>query len=683
LVKDYCYKTGAVGSTEVCTTEKIVAGIASYQAGNNTFYVRSRDNADNFANDYITATYYYSANAPSGPQNLQVNPPSRTTNEFAFSWEPPVFYFGAQTGLRYYYSINALPTENNVNDVGLVNTYLSAGPYATQKGVNSLYVVAKDEAGNIDYTLYSKIDFNAETSAPGIPVNVDISDVSVKETSNWRLALAWEAPEASGSGVANYKIYRSKTTGANCSTNIDDFRQISSTTSESFVDTNLTQVKHYYCVTACDSTSECSAFSSTVVLLPDGKWRVAPTLIGEPTSTAKTKSAIVTWSTSRTSSSFVKYGKSSGSYGDEVGTSEQIAAHSISLTGLDPGTTYYYKTLWTDEDGNTGESEEQTFTTNPAPTISTVKIGDVSLYSAYVTFKIKSAIKATIQYGLTTSYGESMEISTSTSESQNSIKLEDLVQGTKYHLRIQAYDEEGNIFTSDDYLFETLPLPKLIDVKTQQVKGMATATLRLLWKSNTALSSIVTYYPAEKSEMAKDQVKLTLSKNHEMLLTGLSDDTDYRLVFKGKDSMGNSAENVILKFKTSADMRAPVISNLILESLVDGVGDEAKAQVVILWDTDEPATSQVEYGPGTGSDYPNKSQKDTNLTLNHSLTISDLNPSGVYHFRVVTEDKTGNVTVSYDNVVITPKETKSALNLVIENLSKSFGFVSGLSGTIK
>jgi len=138
-----------------------------------------------------------------------------------------------------------------------------------------------------------------------------------------------------------------------------------------------------------------------------------------------------------------------------------------------------------------------------------------------------------------------------------------------------------------------------------------------------------------------------------------------------------------LKFKTSADMRPPVISGLRLESVVDGIGTEAKAQVIVYWNTDEPATSQVEYGQGTGSDYPNKSQKDSNLKLNHSLTVPELKPSEVYHFRVVTEDKIGNVNMSYDNVVITSKETRSALDLVIENLSKSFGFVSNLSGVAK
>lgn len=681
-VAAYCYKVGTGGS-ETCvegagTTG--VTGVEAYQTGTNTFYLRTKDVAGNYAINWVTASFYYSSIAPGAPVNLNVGPTSNLVNEFAFSWQPPTLFYGQQSGLRYYYSINELPTASNVNTVGLAVTYLSKGPYATRKDSNTFYVVAMDEAGNIDYNNFVSVDFEAKTSAPGIPNNVDISDVSVKETSNWRLAISWETPEASGSGIADYKIYRSTTSGAECSSNIADFSLVSSTTSESFVDTNLGQIKYYYCVKACDSTNQCSAPSSTVSYTPDGKWRVPPTIIGEPVATAKTKSATITWSTNRTSSSFVKYGKSSGNYGDEVGTSEQVASHTISLSGLDPGATYYYKTLWTDEDGNTGESTESTFTTNPAPTISTVKISDISLYSAYVTFTIKSAIKATIQYGLTTSYGEAVEVSTSTTENQNSIKLENLVQGTKYHLRIQAYDEEDNIFTSDDYIFETLPLPKLLNVKAQQVRGMPTATLRLLWQSNTSVSSMVTYFPTGKAEMAKDQVKLTMVKNHEIIIRDLADDTDYTIVVKGKDKVGNSAESVTQKLKTSADMRPPTISNISIETVVSGLGDEAKAQAIIYWDTDEGSSSQVEYGQGTGSDYPNRTQKDSNLTLNHSVTITDLEPSQVYHLRILSEDKMANLSQSYDNVVITPKETSSALDLVIQNLSKSFGFVGNLGG---
>ena len=684
-VYGYCYKIG-IGGSETCVEgagTTTVTGIEAYQTGTNTFYLRTKDKAGNYSGDYITASFYYSSVAPGAPTNLSVGLSSNTINSFSFSWQPPTTYYGQQSGLRYYYSINETPSASNVNTVGLSVTYLSAGAYATRKDKNTLYVVVKDEAGNIDYNNYSSVDFYAQTSAPGIPENIDISDVSVKETKNWRLALAWEPPVASGSGVSTYKVYRSETENAVCSSNMDDFSLISTTTSESFVDTNLKQSTYYYCVKACDSTNECSAVSSTTFLLPDGKWRVAPTLLNEPEVLVKTKSATVNWTTSRTASSFVKYGKSSGDYGEEVGTSEQVSAHEINLSGLDPGTTYYYKVLWTDEDGNIGESSESTFSTNPAPIVSTVKITDASLYSAYVTFVIKNSTKVSIQYGKTTNYGETMDLSTSLNGAENTVKLENLEQGTEYHLRIQAFDEEGNIFTSDDYVFETLPLPKLSNLKVQQVKGMATATVRLLWQSNTDISSIVTYYPVGKSEMAKDQIKLTLIKNHVIVLTDLLDDTEYYLAIRGKDTMNNSAEPTIQKFKTSADLRPPTITNLTVESVVDGVGDEARAQAVVSWDTDEPATSQIEYGQGTGSDYPNKTQKDNNFTLNHSVTITDLLPSQVYHLRVLSEDKVGNLTKSYDNVLITSKATKSALNLVIENLSKSFGFISNLSGVNK
>ena len=413
-IAGYCYKTGAVGATESCTSDLGVSGISAYHTGVNTFYIRAKDRANNYALDYITSSYYYSASAPSSPQNLRVTPSQNRLNEFAFAWDPPEVYYGQQSAIRYYYSVNALPTADNVNKQGLAQAYLATGAYATQKGKNTMYVLAKDEAGNIDYNLYAAVDFEAESQAPGIPLNVDISDVSVKETKNWRLAVSWEAPAATGSGIANYKIYRSKTVEASCGSNLDDFGYISTTTGTSYVDANLSQVKYYYCVKACDSTNECSAVSSTIGLYPDGKWRIAPLLVAAPEVEVKTKTAVVSWSTSRSSSSFVKYGKESGNYGDEVGTSEQVSSHKISLTGLDPGTTYYYKAIWTDEDGNSGESDEGSFTSNPAPKVSSVKVSDISLFSAYVKFGLQYAIKATVEYGLTTTYGDQVAITTST-----------------------------------------------------------------------------------------------------------------------------------------------------------------------------------------------------------------------------------------------------------------------------
>lgn len=675
LVSNYCYKTSASGSTDTCITSALVNDLTAYQTGTNTFYVRAKDTAGNIANEYVNASYYYSSTAPSAPQNLEASPTSNTKNEFSFSWDPPATYSGAQSGLLYYYSVNALPTSTNVNSVGLSNAYVTTGSYATQVGANTFYVVAKDEAGNIDYNTYASVAFTADTSAPGIPKNVDIADVSVKADSIWKLALSWETPTSTGSGVANYKVYHSTTAGASCTSDFSVFTSVASTTGKSYVDSDLTQKTHYYCVKACDSTNNCSAVSDTVSLLPDGKWTNAASITADPTVTVKTKSAIVTWSTGRKSNSFVKYGKKSGDYGAEVGSSDQVTSHSISITGLNPGTKYYYKVLWTDEDGNTGSSEELSFTTNAAPGVSNVKVSNVSLYTAYVNFTVKNTSKATIQYGKSVNYGGTESISTSTSETGYTVQLNELTEGTPYHFRIVAEDIEGNTYSGDDYTFETLPVPKITNLKIQQVVGQPTATLRFIWTSNTLISSIVTFYPSDTPATAQDQINLTLAKKHETIIKNLRDDTEYTVIVKGKDSAGNEAVVTPQKVKTATDFRPPEVINLNVESTIVGVGEDARAQIIISWDTDEPSTTQIEYGEGTGAAYSASTQEDTNRTTNHTVTIPGLSAAKIYHLRALAKDKGGNIGSSSDTVIITPSATKDALNLVVEKLSKTFGFI--------
>lgn len=674
-VSEYCYKTGALGAVDTCVNISSVSAIQSYQSGANTFYIRAKDLAGNLASTYVNASYYYSSTAPGAVQNLESTPVTNTVNEFAFSWDPPEIYSGAQVGLRYYYSVNAHPTAQNVNAVGLSTTYVTADAYATVPGVNRFYVVAKDEAGNIDYDNYASVIFTADTSAPGVIRNVDIADVSVKSTSNWRLAVSWDEPLASGSGVANYKVYRSTTDNASCAVNFDDFSYVASTIQESYVDTGLTQRDYYYCAKACDSTNNCSAVSDTVNFFPDGKWTVAPSMSASPSATVKTKSSVISWSTDRTANSFVKYGTKSGDYGDEVGSSEQVAYHEITLNNLTPGTTYYYKVLWTDEDGNTGSSAELSFETDPAPFISAVKVKNTSITSTYLSFVVKNASKVTIQYGKTSNYGGLKTISTAKSETEHTVLLDDLVEGTLYHYRIVAEDEEKNLFAGDDYTFETLPVPKITTLKVQQVAGLPTATLRLIWTTNTEVSTIITYYPESNPTAVKDFIALKLTKTHDVLLKDLLDDTDYVLNVRGKDAAGNEAVYPVQKVKTAVDFRPPEILNMEVEATIVGVGDEAKAQVVITWDTDEPSSTQVEYAEGTGTNYGQSTQEDPALTTNHAVTITGLLPAKIYHLRALSKDKTNNSGKSGDYVVVTPKSTKDALSLVIESLSKTFKFL--------
>jgi len=192
----------------------------------------------------------------------------------------------------------------------------------------------------------------------------------------------------------------------------------------------------------------------------------------------------------------------------------------------------------------------------------------------------------------------------------------------------------------------------------------------------------VTYYPAGNPAGAQDQVNVArTSGEHKMIIRGLLPQTRYALVVSGFDVAGNEATSDTQTLTTATDTRPPLISNLKIEGStmpLSGNSSEVTAQLVVSWNTDEPATSQVEFGEGTGTTYSQKTQQDSNLTYNHMVIVSNLTPSKVYHLRAISKDEANNETSSIDTVTITPKATASAFDLVITNLQEAFGFLGGI-----
>lgn len=646
----------------------------SIDEGSNLIYMRTFDAVGNVSATYISGALKVNTTSPSTPQDISVTPETSTSNAFAFSWSAPTTYTGQVGNITYCYTVNALPTSTNCSWTSAGTTSLDADAFANQPGENTFYLVAKDEAGNVNYDTYASTTFTANTSAPGIPENIDIADVSVKATSSWKLAISREEPSAVGAGVSNYKIFHS--------TDNSTYSEESTLTGISYVDTSLTQTTHYYKVKACDSANNCGAFTEAVSLLPDGKFTEASSLTSGPTVTGvTTKKATISWGTDRDSDSKVSYGTGSGNYfSEEPSNSTQDTDHTINLTNLSPGTTYFYKAKWTDEDGNTGESDEKTFTTDPAPTITDPKAVSIGITSATLEFTVIGADKTKIYYGESTSFGGLKEVPTSTSESSYTVILDGLLDGTKYFYKINAFDTEGAEYEGNILTFETLPRPRISQVRLQQVRNTAQPTALVTWSTNTPTSSIITYYPEGTPGQARDEVNVSLKEGvHQMILRGLSPQTPYILIVKGVDKAGNQAESDPQRFTTATDTRPPLISNLKIEgSTTSGDAQQAMAQLIVTWNTDEVSTSQVEFGEGTGSTYSQKTQEDTNQTFNHLVVISGLTPSKVYHLRATSTDKAGNISQSIDSVTITPKATENALDLVVTNLQQVFGFLGGI-----
>ncbi|MFZ5376180.1 MAG: LamG-like jellyroll fold domain-containing protein [Patescibacteria group bacterium] len=638
--------------------------------GTNLIQFRTYDNAGNVSSSVITGLLKINTNAPSSPTNLSVDPATNTENLFSFDWDVPDTYSGNIDNFTYCYTINTLPSATSCNWTEAGVTQLASDAYANQPGENTIYLVSKSDSGTVSYGDYASLTFTANTSAPGIPQNADVADVSVKETSSWKLAVAWEAPASLGAGVSYYQVYHS----------IDNssFSLESTVYDISYVDTGLTQQTHYYKVRACDSANNCGAFSPVVSLYPDGKYTSAPKLNSGPAvSSITTKKATISWTTSRSSDSKVAFGTKTLDYNDEEpSNSDQVTDHVIKLSNLAPGTTYYYVAKWTDEDGNTGESDEKTFTTSPAPSVSAAEESDIGLSSALLSFTVKDAVKVKIMYGQTANYGGVKEVTTSTLESSYSVKLSDLSDGTQYHYKLVLVDSEGDEYSFEDHVFETLPQPRVSNIEIEEIRGSAQPAVLVTWESNTDISSIISYYPTDSPKNELSQVELDLIKgDHKMLIKNLRPETRYNLVVKGRDKAGNEATSSIISFTTATDTRPPIIYDFKVTGSILGQGSEAQAQLVVSFNTDEDASTQVEFGEGSEQSYSQRTQLDGELTTYHFAVVPNLQPSRVYHLRVLTKDAAGNETKSIDKVMVTPKSTDNALDLVITNLSDVFGFL--------
>jgi hypothetical protein len=675
-VVEYCYKTGvSTGefSEDQCIEDAFVEEVPSYRIGTNIFYVRGKDAAGNLG-PYASVSYFYvdAANAPAPPTALSVTPTTSTSNAFGFQWDPPLpgTFYGSQSNLSYLYSVNALPTEHSVSATSL--RFLNPGAYATLPGENIFYIVTKDEAGNVNYSDYAQVSFFANTVAPGIPIDMEIADVSVKSTAAWRLAVSWDPPLDVGSGVSSYRVFRS-VDGVNFSLN-------TTTGGASLVDSKLEQRDYYYKVQACDSTNNCGAFSEVVKLYPDGRYTEPARLIIEPmVSDITPKKATVNWITDRTSDSRVAYGLEAGVYfEEEVSNSEHVLDHSLTMNNLSPGTKYYYIVRWTDEDGNTGVSKEGIFQTAPPPSIEEPVIKRVGLSSALIEFKTKETTKVRVYYGETSAFGGVVEVFTGLQEGVHNVELTDLKDGEKYFYRINTFDIDGSEYEGEIHSFETLPRPRVSDIKIYQVSGTASTTLLVEWNSNTPVSSIVTYYPTNSPERARDEVNVKLrSGKHRMVLLNLDANSTYSIIIRGQDFMGNEATSEVNTFATAADTRPPKIFDLEVSPEIIGSGQEATAQLVVSFKTDEPATSQVEYGEGTGSTYSQRTQEDQSLAMHHIVIVSGLTPGKVYHLRAISSDEVRNIGYSIDKVVVTPAATENALDLAIKNLTSIFSFLGG------
>src|SRR5205807_9886250 len=85
-----------------------------------------------------------------------------------------------------------------------------------------------------------------------------------------------------------------------------------------------------------------------------------------------------------------------------------------------------------------------------------------------------------------------------------------------------------------------------------------------------------------------------------------------------------------------------------------GVSATKLTDATIVWSTDQGANSTVEWGTTTA--YGNTASASVLVTA-HSLGVSNLTASTIYHFRVSSTNATGQSAASADNSFVTATDT--------------------------
>jgi len=145
---------------------------------------------------------------------------------------------------------------------------------------------------------------------------------------------------------------------------------------------------------------------------------------------------------------------------------------------------------------------------------------------------------------------------------------------------------------------------------------------------------------------------------HAILLKELISGSSYDINLVLKDLPGDKVKTRVrgvvptrVRNKARNDKKPPVISGIRVVPIEKAPFPSA----TIMWDTDEPSTSHVDYG--LSDQYSECSPEDIAMVKHHRVNISKLKDGKDYHFQVISRDMFGNQGFSVDCLFNTAKIT--------------------------
>ncbi|WP_246014576.1 fibronectin type III domain-containing protein [Geomonas oryzae] len=377
------------------------------------------------------------------------------------------------------------------------------------------------------------------------------------------------------------------------------------------------------------------------------------------------QSVVLYWETDEGAACTIQYGTSE-SLGMEDAKTELNMVHNRALTGLLPGTIYYFRVVANDAAKNTVTSKTYSFKTELIPDTNPPVITKEAavIYSndraATIAFETDKPCDTVIKYGPNGSLG--LQKSSSDKVNEHQTTLTNLEGNTSYTVQVSCTDMSGNTVvasagTPSTYLamnyafilsdavigaagngFMTKSVADTtapVITEIPQAIAVTSNMARIHWLTDEIADSQV-LYALQGQPLTNAAGSIVKSAGHSVALTNLQAGTTYQFKIRSTDPAGNTTESGVYSFTTAAlpDTTPPVIS------AISALGGDRKIDVK--WNTDEPSTTVLRYGTTplalTGQVSVSGSR------TSHAVTLYNLVPGTTYYVAPQAVDGSGNST---------------------------------------
>jgi thermitase len=229
---------------------------------------------------------------------------------------------------------------------GVAALLFSAKPTLSNSQVVNMLVSTADDLGTPGWDQYyghGKVNaakaiaalgtIITDTQAPSVPANLTASTVSSSQ-----INLSWSA-STDNVGVAGYNVYRNGV-------------KVATVPGTSYSNTGLSGATTYaYTVNAFDAAGNTSAQSTAVNATTPAAPAPSVSITSFQVTEKTINSAKITWTTNIPSTGSISYGTSRNSLTLSATDGQVATSHTVNLTNLNKGATYYYKIISTSQDG--------------------------------------------------------------------------------------------------------------------------------------------------------------------------------------------------------------------------------------------------------------------------------------------------------------------------------------------